>query len=109
MTWESSRSLRDVVNDRAHTREDLTNLQVVVFSENVGWNCGSEVVPKLILVGAFDALLASVIAPAHLYPPILNIHHPLRVSITEVAFVGQPEVDLGLVQGVRDLIREDAR
>ena len=45
----------------------------------------------------------------HLNLPILNIHHPLRVGITKIAIVRQPQVDFGLVQGVCDLIREDTR
>lgn len=43
-----------------------------------------------------------------LHPPILDIHHSLCMCIAEVTLVGQPEMDLGLVQGVCDLVWEDA-
>lgn len=39
---------------------------------------------------------------------ILHIHHPLRVCITKVTLVRRPGVDLIFVQGVLDLVGEDA-
>ena len=79
-----------------------------MFSEDVRRDRGREVVPELILVGTcgvseFDRVAG---CPPHL--PILDIHHPLCMCITEVTLVRQPEVDLGLVQRVCDLVWEDA-
>ena len=40
--------------------------------------------------------------------PVLNVHEPLCVRVTEVTVVRQAQVDLGLVQGVLDLVGVDA-
>ena len=39
--------------------------------------------------------------------PVCNIDHPLCVRIAKVTLVWQAKVDLGLVERVGDLIRED--
>ena len=40
---------------------------------------------------------------------VSNIDHTLGVRIAEVALVRQAEVDLGLIEGVRNLVGEDTR
>ena len=83
--------------------------QVIVPSEDVRRDRGCEVVPELILVSTCDADSAEQDRCVHrLHLPILDIHHPLRVCIAEIALVGQPKVDLGLVQGICDFIWKDA-
>lgn len=50
-----------------------------------------------------------MIASNHSCSLILNINHPLGMGVAKVAFVRQPEVYLGLVQGVCNLVWENTR
>jgi hypothetical protein len=42
------------------------------------------------------------------YLPILDVHHPLCVRITEITLVWWSVMDLGFIQGVGDLIGKHA-
>jgi hypothetical protein len=44
-----------------------------------------------------------------MYVLVLDINHPLRMRVAKVALMRGPGVDLVLIQGVLDLIREDTR
>jgi hypothetical protein len=75
------------------TRQDMRILKIVVIvgSENIGRDDGSEVASVLLIVCL-----------------VLDINHTLSVSITEVGLVRRTVVDHGFVNGVASLVREDA-
>ena len=69
----------------------VREMVVIVRPENIGRDDRGEVAPVLVVVGAVG-----------------NVHHPLRVRVSEVTLVWGPGMDHGFVDGVGCLVREDA-
>jgi hypothetical protein len=83
------------------------NALIIVGTEDVCRDRRREVAAELLLVCAGrgqDRLTGS----DPLDSLVLYIDHPFRMSVAEVTFVWWAAVDLVLVEGVLDLVREDA-
>ena len=103
--------------DRGYDREAEVRSLVVIWPKDVRWDRGREVVTILVLVRPTRRRSAALSGQSTQemegeevrYAPVLNVHEPLCVRVTEVGLMREAEVDLGLVQGVLDLVRVDTR
>lgn len=69
----------------------ILEVVVVVRTKNVGRDGRGEVAAKLLVVSV-----------------VVDVYEALAVSVTEVGLVGRSLVDVRLVDGVSDLVGEDA-
>ena len=103
--------------DRGRDREAEVRSLVVIWPKDIRWDRGREVVTILVLVRPTRRRSAALSGQSTQemegeevrYAPVLNVHEPLCVRVTEVGLMREAEVDLRLVQGVLDLVRVDTR
>jgi hypothetical protein len=57
---------------------------------------------------ALSSLLGNLVSGMGARSPVLDVHHPLRVSIAEIAVMRGTIVDLGFIERICDLVGKDA-